>query len=49
VLGGPTTARIFRRGEKPIEATAGSDIRPLVEKTFSPVGHAALNGKNYCC
>jgi hypothetical protein len=32
VLGGPTTARIFRRGEKPIEATAGSDIRPLVEK-----------------
>jgi dipeptidase E len=41
VLGGPITARIFRRGEKPIEATACSDIRPLVAKNVSPVGHAA--------
>ena len=32
---------IFRRGKKPIEAEAGSDIRPLVERTVSRVGHAA--------
>ena len=41
VLGGPTTARIFRLGEKPIEATTASGIRPLVEKNVSSVGHAA--------
>ena len=40
-LSGPKTARIFRRGEKPVEATPGSNLRPLVEETVSPAGRVA--------
>lgn len=40
-LKGPNTARIFRRSEKPVEATPGSNLRPLLEKTVSPVGRVA--------
>jgi dipeptidase E len=41
VLKGPKTARIFRRGEKPLEAPSGSDLRPLLENTIPPVGRVA--------
>ena len=40
-LKGPNTARIFRRGQKPVEATPGSNLRPLLEETMSPVGRVA--------
>src|SRR5229473_4511764 len=40
-LKGPNTARIFRRGQKPFEAAPGSNLRPLLEETVSPVGRAA--------
>jgi dipeptidase E len=38
VLKGPNTARIFRRGQKPFEAVPGSNLYPLLESTFPPVG-----------
>jgi dipeptidase E len=40
-LKGPFTARIFRRGEKPIEAPAGFDLRPLLQSANSLIGQAA--------
>ncbi len=40
-LKGPNTARIFRRGQKPVEAAPGSNLRPLLEETVSPVGRVA--------
>ena len=40
-LTGQKTARIFRRGHEPIEATPGSNLRPLLEQTASPVGRVA--------
>src|SRR6267378_1413669 len=40
-LKGPNSARIFRRGQKPVEAAPGSDLRPLLEETVSPVGRVA--------
>jgi len=40
-LKGPNTARIFRRGAKPVEATPGSNLCPLLEETVSPVGRVA--------
>jgi dipeptidase E len=40
-LRGPNTARIFRRGQKPVEATPGSDLRLLLEESVSPVGRLA--------
>lgn len=41
VLKGPTTARIFRRSEKPLEATPESDLCPVLEKVGAPVGRVA--------
>ena len=41
VLKGPTTARIFRRGEKPLEAASGSDLCPVLERMDAPVGRVA--------
>jgi len=40
-LKGPNTARIFRRGQKPVEVAPGSDLGPLLEETVSPVGRVA--------
>jgi dipeptidase E len=40
-LKGPNTARIFRRGQKPVEATPGPNLRPLLEETVSSVGRVA--------
>jgi dipeptidase E len=40
-LKGPNTARIFRRGEKPVETAPGSNLRPLLEETVSRVGRVA--------
>jgi len=40
-LKGPTTARIFRRGEKPFEATPGSNLCPALEKVGAPAGRVA--------
>jgi dipeptidase E len=40
-LKGPNTARIFRRGETPFEATPGSNLRWLLEATVPPVGRVA--------
>lgn len=40
-LKGPNTARIFRRGQKPVEATSGSNLCPLLACTLSPVGRVA--------
>ena len=40
-LKGPNTARVFRRGEKPVEATPGSSLGPLLEQTVSPAGRVA--------
>lgn len=40
-LKGPHSARIFRSGEKPVEATPGSNLRALLEGTGSPVGRVA--------
>jgi dipeptidase E len=40
-LKGPNTARIFRRGQKPVEVAPGSDLSPLLEETVSPVGRVA--------
>jgi dipeptidase E len=41
LLKGSHTARIFRRGEKTVEAAAGSNLRALLEKTDSSVGRVA--------
>ena len=42
VLKGPSTARIFRRGENPFEATPGSNLCPFLEKAaVAPVGRVA--------
>lgn len=41
MLIGPRSARIFRRGEKPVEAAAGSDLRALLETTAMPAGALA--------
>ena len=38
VLKGPHTARIFRRGEKPVEVTPGSNLHELLETTAISVG-----------
>lgn len=40
-LKGPNTARVFRRGEKPVEATPDSNLCPLLEQTVSPAGRVA--------
>jgi dipeptidase E len=40
-LKGPNTARIFRRGQEPVEATPGSDLSPLLEENVSPLGRLA--------
>lgn len=40
-LKGPTSARIFRRGEKPIEATPGSNLDSFLAKALAPAGKAA--------
>jgi dipeptidase E len=40
-LKGPNTARIFRRGEKPVEAAPGCDLGALLEETVSRVGRVA--------
>lgn len=41
VLKGANTARIFRRGEKAVEAAPGSNLCPLLEKAVSPIGRVA--------
>ena len=41
VLKGPTPARIFRGGEKPFEATPGSNLCPVLEKVGTPVRRIA--------
>ena len=41
LLKGPHTARIFRRGEKPVEAAPGSNLRALLEETLSLAGRVA--------
>lgn len=41
MLKGPNTARIFRRGETPVEAAPGSDLRSLLQPTLPPVGRVA--------
>jgi dipeptidase E len=41
ILKGPNRVRIFRRGEEPVEAAAGSDLGPLLEKTPAHLGRAA--------
>jgi dipeptidase E len=41
LLKGPHTARIFRRGVKPVEAVPGSSLRGLVEETVSSMGRVA--------
>jgi dipeptidase E len=41
VLKGTHTARIFRRGEQPFEAAAGSNLCPLLEKPVVFVGRVA--------
>jgi len=41
VLKGPNTARIFRRGEKPLEAVQNSNLCPLLESKAPPVGRVA--------
>jgi dipeptidase E len=40
-LKGPNAARIFRRGEKPVEATPGSNLSTLLENTHAPVRRVA--------
>lgn len=40
-LKGRNTARIFRRGVKPVEATPGSNLCALLEQTVSRVGRVA--------
>jgi dipeptidase E len=40
-LKGPHTARIFRRGEAPLEATPGSDLATLLAKAHSTAGASA--------
>lgn len=40
-LKGPHTARIFRRGEEPVEATPGTNLRALLEESVSPAGRVA--------
>jgi dipeptidase E len=40
-LKGPNAARIFRRGQEPVEVAPGSDLSPLLEETVSPVGRVA--------
>jgi hypothetical protein len=41
VLKGPHTARIFRRGDKPVEVSPGSDLQALMETTGISVGALA--------
>ena len=40
-LKGPNTARVFRRGEKAVEAAPGSNLCPLLEKSVSSVERVA--------
>ena len=40
-LTGPNSARIFRRGERPFEASSGSNLAPLLQKASAPLGRAA--------
>ncbi len=40
-LKGPKSARIFRRGEAPVEAAPGSNLASLLEGAVSPVGRVA--------
>jgi dipeptidase E len=41
VLKGPHSARIFRRGEKPVEAAPGSSLLALLQDTVSSMGRVA--------
>jgi dipeptidase E len=41
MLKGPHSARIFRRGEKPLEVTSDSNLHELLETTTFPVGALA--------
>jgi dipeptidase E len=41
VLKGPHTARIFRRSDKPVEVSPGSDLQALLETTGISVGALA--------
>jgi dipeptidase E len=41
VLKGPNTARIFRRGEKAVEAPTGSNLSSVLEQLVSPVARLA--------
>jgi dipeptidase E len=41
ILKGPHTARIFRRGDKPVEVAPGSDLQALLETTGISVGALA--------
>jgi dipeptidase E len=41
ILKGPHSARIFRRGEKPFEASPGSNLQTLLEGTAAPAGALA--------
>ncbi len=40
-LKGPKTARIFRRGEEPVEVSPGSNLCALLEEVVSPAGRVA--------
>jgi dipeptidase E len=41
ILKAPNSARIFRRGEEPVEAVSCSNLGPLLERTPAHVGRAA--------
>jgi dipeptidase E len=41
VLKGPNSARIFRRGENAVEVASGSNLRPVLDEMFSPIGRVA--------
>src|SRR6266576_5917117 len=41
VLKGTKTARIFRRGDEPLEAAPGTDLCPLLEAAVAPAGRVA--------
>lgn len=40
-LRGSNTARVFRRGAQPAEVSAGSDLRPFLDNSASPMGRVA--------
>ena len=41
VLKGPNSARVFRRGESPVEVPSGSNLRPMLDEVVSPIGSVA--------